>query len=90
LGEPQSRFELYEEEKNILTLLGIESRIFGCPPRSLVATSTDLSRVIWCYGSETLKVFLSYLSAYRETRLSELWIQFRGLYWISRCTHLEA
>jgi hypothetical protein len=44
LGGPQNRTGCYEE-KNLLPLQGIEPRLLGRPPRSLVAIPTELSRL---------------------------------------------
>jgi hypothetical protein len=55
LDEPQSRFKYYGEEKNLLSLPGIELRFLGRPYCSLVAipTNTNLhtkSHLKYCNG----------------------------------------
>jgi hypothetical protein len=44
-GGPQNWTEIFEEEKNLYSILGTEERFIGWPPRSLVAEPTELSRL---------------------------------------------
>jgi hypothetical protein len=51
LGKLHSRCGRYGEEKNLLPLIGIESRLLGRPGSSLVAIPTELSRIVSLLGS---------------------------------------
>jgi hypothetical protein len=53
-GGLQSRYELYGDEKNLFTLLGIEPRLLGCLTRSLVTIPTELSRLFIGYCNRKL------------------------------------
>jgi hypothetical protein len=46
LGDPQSRSGLCGEEKNLLPLLGVESRFHSHPARSLATFPTELYRLL--------------------------------------------
>jgi hypothetical protein len=41
------RYERYGKDKNLLSLLRIEPRLLGCLALSLVATPTELSRLLY-------------------------------------------
>jgi hypothetical protein len=50
LGGPQSLFGPYEEEKNLLPLLGIESLFFGILGHGVVTILPELSKLHLLYS----------------------------------------